>query len=35
MRLLGEGGLPGVKAADLTFGVNQVRIRAPHAAERA
>ncbi len=35
MRLLGEGGLPGVKPADLTFGVNQVRIRAPQAAERA
>jgi transcription-repair coupling factor (superfamily II helicase) len=35
MRLLGEGGLPGVKPADLTFGVNQVRVRSPQAAERA
>jgi transcription-repair coupling factor (superfamily II helicase) len=30
MRLLGDGGLPGVRPADVTFASNQVRIRAPH-----
>ena len=29
MRLLGEGGLPGVRAGDITFASNQVRIRVP------
>ena len=29
MRLLGEGGLPGVKPSDIVFASNQVRIRAP------
>jgi transcription-repair coupling factor (superfamily II helicase) len=29
MRLLGDGGLPGVRPGDLTFASNQVRIRAP------
>jgi transcription-repair coupling factor (superfamily II helicase) len=29
MRLLGDGGLPGVRPADLTFASNQVRIRVP------
>jgi hypothetical protein len=29
MRLLGAGGLPGVKPSDVTFASNQVRIRAP------
>jgi transcription-repair coupling factor (superfamily II helicase) len=29
MRLLGDGGLPGVKPADVTFASNQVRVRAP------
>jgi transcription-repair coupling factor (superfamily II helicase) len=29
MRLLGDGGLPGVKPSDVTFASNQVRIRAP------
>jgi transcription-repair coupling factor (superfamily II helicase) len=31
MRLLGDGGLPGVKPSDVTFASNQVRIRAPQA----
>jgi transcription-repair coupling factor (superfamily II helicase) len=35
MRLLGEGGLPGVKASDVTFASNQVRIRAPQQPLRA
>jgi len=35
MRLLGGGGLPGVKPSDVTFASNQVRIRAPHAPTRA
>ncbi len=30
MRLLAEGGLPGVKPSDVVFASNQVRIRAPH-----
>ena len=30
MRLLGDGGLPGVRPADVAFASNQVRIRAPH-----
>ena len=29
MRLLAEGGLPGVRAGDVTFASNQVRIRVP------
>ena len=29
MRLLGDGGLPGVKPSDVTFASNQVRIRIP------
>ena len=29
MRLLGDGGLPGVRPGDLTFASNQVRIRVP------
>jgi hypothetical protein len=29
MRLLGDGGLPGVRPGDITFASNQVRIRAP------
>ena len=29
MRLLGEGGLPGVRPSDVVFASNQVRIRAP------
>jgi transcription-repair coupling factor (superfamily II helicase) len=29
MRLLGDGGLPGVRPADVAFASNQVRIRAP------
>jgi transcription-repair coupling factor (superfamily II helicase) len=29
MRLLGDGGLPGVRPADLVFGMNQIRIRVP------
>jgi len=33
MRLLGDGGLPGVKPSDVTFASNQVRIRAPQAAK--
>ena len=35
MRLLGDGGLPGVKPSDITFASNQVRIRAPQQAARA
>ena len=35
MRLLGDGGLPGVKPADVVFASNQVRVRAPAGAERA
>jgi len=35
MRLLGDGGLDGVKPSDMTFGVSQVRIRAPQAPARA
>ena len=35
MRLLGDGGLPGVRAADLTFASNQVRIRVPAGVGRA
>jgi hypothetical protein len=34
MRLLGDGGLPGVKPSDVTFASNQVRVRAPQAAAR-
>jgi transcription-repair coupling factor (superfamily II helicase) len=34
MRLLGDGGLPGVKPSDITFASNQVRVRAPAAASR-
>jgi hypothetical protein len=29
MRLLGDGGLPGVRPGDMTFASNQVRFRAP------
>ncbi len=29
MTLLGDGGLPGVKAGDIVIGTNQVRVRAP------
>ena len=29
MRLLGDGGLPGVRPGDVTFASNQVRFRAP------
>ncbi len=35
MRLLGDGGLPGVKPADVAFASNQVRIRAPSLPTRA
>ena len=35
MRLLGDGGLPGVKPSDVTFASNQVRIRAPQSPTRA
>jgi hypothetical protein len=35
MLLLGDGGLPGVKPADVTFASNQVRIRVPAAPGRA
>jgi transcription-repair coupling factor (superfamily II helicase) len=35
MRLLGEGGLPGVKPADLVFASNQIRVRAPKDPARA
>jgi transcription-repair coupling factor (superfamily II helicase) len=34
MRLLGDGGLPGVRPADVTFASNQVRIRVPTAPGR-
>jgi hypothetical protein len=33
MRLLGDGGLPGVRPSDVTFASNQVRIRAPQPAK--
>jgi len=29
LRLLGDGGLPGVRPTDVTFASNQVRIRVP------
>jgi transcription-repair coupling factor (superfamily II helicase) len=35
MRLLGDGGLPGVRPSDITFASNQVRIRAPQLPTRA
>jgi transcription-repair coupling factor (superfamily II helicase) len=35
MRLLGDGGLPGVRPTDLTFASNQVRIRVPTGPGRA
>jgi transcription-repair coupling factor (superfamily II helicase) len=35
MRLLGDGGLPGVRPADVTFASNQVRIRMPTGPGRA
>jgi transcription-repair coupling factor (superfamily II helicase) len=35
MGLLGDGGLPGVRAGDVTFASNQVRVRAPAAPARA
>jgi transcription-repair coupling factor (superfamily II helicase) len=35
MRLLGDGGLPGVRPADVTFASNQVRIRVPSGPGRA
>ncbi len=35
MRLLGSGGLPGVRPGDMTFASNQVRIRLPRDAARA
>ena len=35
MHLLGEGGLPGVRPADMTFASNQVRIRVPASPVRA
>jgi hypothetical protein len=35
MNLLGDGGLPGVRPADMTFASNQVRIRVPASAARA
>jgi transcription-repair coupling factor (superfamily II helicase) len=35
MRLLGDGGLPGVRPADVTFASNQVRVRVPTAPGRA
>lgn len=35
MRVLGEGGLPGVKPSEVTFASNQVRVRAPGAPARA
>jgi transcription-repair coupling factor (superfamily II helicase) len=34
MRLLGDGGLPGVRSSDVAFASNQVRIRAPSAPTR-
>jgi transcription-repair coupling factor (superfamily II helicase) len=35
MRLLGEGGLPGVRPTDVTFASNQIRIRVPTGPGRA
>ncbi len=35
MRLLGDGGVPGVRPADVTFASNQVRIRVPAGPGRA
>jgi transcription-repair coupling factor (superfamily II helicase) len=35
MRLLGDGGLPGVKPSDVVFASNQVRVRAPAQPTRA
>ncbi len=35
MRLLGDGGLPGVKPSDVVFASNQVRIRVPHLPSKA
>ena len=35
MRLLGDGGLPGVRPSDVTFASNQVRVRTPASAARA
>ena len=35
MSLLGDGGLPGVRPADMTFASNQVRIRVPASPGRA
>jgi transcription-repair coupling factor (superfamily II helicase) len=35
MRLLGDGGLPGVRPGDVTFASNQVRIRVPASPGRA
>ncbi len=35
MRLLGDGGLPGVRPTDVTFASNQVRIRVPAGPGRA
>jgi transcription-repair coupling factor (superfamily II helicase) len=35
MRLLGGGGLPGVRPSDVTFASNQVRVRAPSNAAKA
>jgi transcription-repair coupling factor (superfamily II helicase) len=35
MRLLGDGGLPGVRPTDVTFASNQVRVRAPAEPARA
>jgi transcription-repair coupling factor (superfamily II helicase) len=35
MRLLGDGGLPGLRPADVTFASNQVRIRVPTGTGRA
>jgi hypothetical protein len=35
MRLLGDGGLPGVRPADVVFASNQVRIRVPTGPGRA
>jgi transcription-repair coupling factor (superfamily II helicase) len=35
MRLLGDGGLPGVRPSDVTFASNQVRIRVPAQPARA
>jgi hypothetical protein len=35
MRLIGGGGLPGVKPSEITFASNQVRIRLPRDPSRA